>query len=546
MRPAPRQASFSAAFLIVATFSAYAQTTPDAGALQQQIERERQQQLPKRIAPEKPATPAAMKPATGAAVTVKQFRFVGNTLLSAERLASAVAAYLNRPLDFNQLQAATAAVAEVYRDAGWVVRAYLPEQDIKDGIVTIQIVEAVFGALKFETGQSTRVAPKQIGRLFATQQKEGALLNNNAIDRALLLADDLPGIAVAGSLTAGASERETDLVLKLADEPLANGEAAIDNTGSRSTGSERLTANLSVNSPFGIGDLLGANVIHSQGSDYLRLGYTLPVGNDGWRIGANATALRYRVITSDFSALNVKGISDSAGLEASYPILRSRLVNLFLNLGYDHKIFDNQSSGATTTRYAIDSASATFTGNLFDNLGGGGANSASLALSAGARDNRIGTTDQRFSKLRYSLSRQQVLTNDLSLYALVTGQDAGKTLDSSEKFYLGGSGGVRAYPANEGGGDSGVMANLELRWKLPQGFLLTAFYDDGHIRNHAAMSYGLKGSGLSLGWQTPVGVNLKATLARRLGNNPNPTTTGNDQDGSLDRNRLWLSATLPF
>lgn len=109
--------------------SAMAQTPPDAGALQQQIDRERQQQMPKRIAPEKPAAPAAMKPAAGVSVTVRQFRFSGNTLLTAEQLAPAVADFLNRPLDFSQLNAAVAAVAEVYRAAGWIVNAYLPQQD---------------------------------------------------------------------------------------------------------------------------------------------------------------------------------------------------------------------------------------------------------------------------------------------------------------------------------------------------------------------------------------------------------------------------------
>jgi hemolysin activation/secretion protein len=525
----------------------FAQTAPDAGALQQQIDREHQQNLPKRIAPEKPAAPAAMKPAAGVSVTVRQFRFSGNTLLTAEQLAPAVADFLNRPLDFSQLNAAAAAVAEVYRAAGWVVRAYLPQQDIKDGTVVIQIVEAVFGKLRFEGNEPARLKLPQAIAVFSAQQEPGAPLNADALDRALLIADDLPGVAVAGSLVAGASERETDLVLKLADEPLIVGEAAIDNTGSRSTGSDRLTANISLNSPFGIGDLLTANAIHTQGSDYLRLSYTLPVGSNGWRVGANTSHLAYELVAPEFKALNGKGTSDSAGLEASYPILRSRLANLFLNLSVDHKKFDNESGGSTTTRYSINDVSIALNGNLFDNWGGGGANSGSLTLVSGSRDNQAGTTNQRFDKLRYGLSRQQAITNDFSFFAQGSGQESSDKLDSAEKFYLGGAGGVRAYPSSEGGGDSGVLTNLELRWKLPEGFTLTGFHDYGHVRNNdAAMSYSLKGVGLSLGWQAPVGVNFKATWAHRLGNNPNPTAAGNDQDGSLDRNRLWLSAILPF
>ncbi len=60
------------------------------------------------------------------------------------------------------------------------------------------------------------------------------------------------------------------------------------------------------------------------------------------------------------------------------------------------------------------------------------------------------------------------------------------------------------------------------------------------------MNYSLKGYGLSLGWQTSFGVNLKATWAHRIGDNPNPTNTGTDQHGSLNKNRLWLSASLHF
>ena len=542
-----------------------AQTLPDAGALQQQIESGRQPVLPRKAVPDKPAEPAAMPAQTGVIATVKSFRFAGNTLLSAEQLAPALAGYLNRPLDYTALQAAAAAVANAYREAGWVVRAYLPRQDITEGIVTIQIVEAVFGSLHFEGETPQRMSREQIAATFDAQQKAGAPLNAEALDRALLFADDLPGVAVSGSLREGARERETDLVLKLADEPLVVGDAALDNTGARATGSERLAANLNLNSPLGLGDLLSANLLHTEGSDYLRLGATAPLGSGGWRIGLNTSALSYKLITPEFSALNAKGTSDSVGLEASYPLIRSRLKNLYFNASADSKSFDNQSAGATTTRYKANTLAIGLAGNLFDNLGGGGANSASLTLVDGelnldgspnqAADATTTSTAGRYSKLRYAASRQQVLTQELSFFAVLSGQWASKNLDSSEKFYLGGANGVRAYPVNEGGGAEGQLVNLELRWRLPEGFTLTGFYDYGQLtvnRNNsfagapAINSYSLQGSGLSLAWQSGSRLNLKATWARRIGDNPNPTATGTDQDGSFIRDRFWLSASLPF
>jgi hypothetical protein len=58
--------------------------------------------------------------------------------------------------------------------------------------------------------------------------------------------------------------------------------------------------------------------------------------------------------------------------------------------------------------------------------------------------------------------------------------------------------------------------------------------------------YALKGYGFSYAYGTAGGSSIKATVARRIGNNPNPTTTGNDQDGSMVKNRVWLNATVPF
>lgn len=538
---------------------------PDAGSLRQQIEQNQQPGIPHKAKQEKSVEPPAMPAKTGIITTVKSFRFVGNTLITAEQLAPVVNGYLNRPLDFAQLRAAATAVATAYREAGWIVRAYLPEQDIVDGVVTIQITEAVFGKVYINGEAPSRISPEQILRIFEARQKTGEHLSADTIDRALLIAEDLPGIAVAGSLSQGAKEHETDLGLRLADKPLVAAEVGLDNTGARSTGSSRLTGNLNLNSPFKHGDLISANAAHTQGSDYLRLGGNVPVGSNGWRIGLNGSHLGYKLVAPEFSALNASGTSDTLGVESTFPLIRSRLKNLYLNINADSKTFDNQSSGATTTSYKVNAITFTLDGNLFDNIGGGGANSASLSLVGGnlnlngspnqAGDASTTQTAGYYDKLRFAASRQQVITETVSFFGALSGQTASKNLDSSEKFYLGGPSGVRAYPSNEGGGSTGALLNLEMRWRLPQGFNLSGFYDCGHItinRNNnftgasALNDFTLKGAGLSLAWQSGNGTSLKATYARRLGNNPNPTATGNDQDGSLLENRFWLAASLPF
>ncbi len=551
--------------ILMASAVAHAQTAPDAGSLLQQIDRERSQALPRKVLPERPAEPEPMKPRSGATIVVTSFRFAGNTLFSSEQLAAAVTPYLNRPLDFTLLQAATNAVADVYRKAGWIVRAYLPEQDIVGGIVTIQVVEAVFGGVRLEGPASSRIKLSHIRAMVEAQQKTAAPLNAEAIDRALLLAEDLPSVAVSGSLSEGARKGESELVLRVTEKPLASGDAALDNTGSRSTGRERLAANLALGSPFGFGELVSASAIHTEGSDYLRLGATAPAGVYGWRVGGSASHLDYKLVSPDFIALNGKGSSDTIGLEASYALIRARLKNLYFNANLDHKAFDNQSGGAVTTHYQADTLTLGVNGNLFDSLAGGGANTASITIVEGEinldgspnqpADAATTRTAGRFAKLRYGASRQQVISENLALFAALSGQLASRNLDSSEKLFLGGASGVRAYPSSEGGGSEGLLVNLELRLKLPQGFNLVGFYDYGQVTVNrdnafpgapAANDIKLDGAGLSFAWQAISGFSLKAAVARRIGANPNPTPSGNDQDGSLIKNRWWLTATLPY
>lgn len=552
--------------------SALAKTPTDAGVLQQQIERDKLPVLPLRPLRPSVAADAApdLAPTKGEpTVVVDAFTFEGNTLLGDAQLRAAVAHLVGRPLGYSALQSSAEAVADLYRQRGLVVQAYLPAQDIAQGEVTVVVVEAVFGQAVVAGVPGQRVNPQRVMDLVRRQQAAGAFVQVDAIERALLLADDLPGVSVTGNLAPGAQDGQTDLVLQLADEPFTVGSASLDNTGSVSTGTLRANLALNINSPSAQGDAIALSAMASEGARYARVAYSLPLGADGWRMSVNTSFMDYRLVSEAYQSLNASGQSHTSGWELSYPLVRSRSVNLSTTLGGDYKSYTNVSGGATASDYSNDALSVGLSGNSFDGLGGGGYNAFSLVATSGqldlsrsptgAADALTTQTAGRFDKLRYSLTRQQDLGSALSVWAALSGQWAAKNLDSSDKFYLGGSNGVRAYPGSEGAGALGQMVNLELRWSLPQGFSLVGFYDWGSVTVNADNSYtgaaqpntfSLEGAGLALAWRQRSGLNVQLTYARRLGSNPNPITTavnqGYDQDGTLVLNRFWLSATLPF
>lgn len=534
----------------------------DAGSLQQQLEFER----PKKIT--LPRDPIAWSGANVSPdsddqtrVQVNEFKFKGNTLISNEALNEILHADKNRLLNFKQLQLAVEKVIKGYKDAGWVAFAYLPEQEISSGHVSIEIVEVIMGELFINNNSKQHINDYLIRKTFSKNQAKGDFLKLNNLDRAILLLTDLPGVQIRGSLgELSLKNNSRDVILELFDSPSQTSDVSLDNSGGRSTGSERVIANLSFNNLSGHFDSFGLIAMRSEGINYLRSEVNIPISNNGLRIGAYKSLLNYRVVSPEFWNTNSMGVAKVQGINFSYPILRSFTDNLSSNITFERKSFDNKVNGSLESNYKSYILSTGLLGNTSDNWGG--INSGNISLFVGQLDldgspsksrDAIGlNTAGVFNKFRYSFNRQQSISTHWSTNLSINGQLANKNLDSSEKFMLGGDTGVRAYPSSEGLGAQGRVINFEMRWKATSSSTLIGFYDWGKItmlRDHASdtalNTYTLKGIGIGLNSQLDNGGRIKLSWSYRIGNNPNPSSLGRDQDGSLQKNRVWLSATVP-
>jgi hemolysin activation/secretion protein len=548
---------------------AQAQALPNAGSIERNIEEgfkafpfPKQNTLKPTPAPQTEAVPQ------GVTVVVREFIFSGNQLIGQAELQNVLSEFLNKPITYDQLKQATQAIDAYYRGTGWVVNSYLPRQDITNGQVMIQVVEAQFGKVILSEDQTSQVKSELLAGIVNSAQSPGAPLSVGQIDRALLLLDDLPGVSVIGNFTPGEQQGQTDLTLQVLNEPRVTGNMVIDNTGSVSTGASRVFLTGYLNSPLNRADLLTANVLKSEGTNYGRLSYTVLMNSYGLRAGVHGSSMNYKLVGA-FQSLNSKGTAFATGWDLTYPWVRSQSSNLNIIASSDHKWFSNDANQSTTSKYALNVTSLSLSGNRSDDFAGGGAMGLNLGWSQGRVDltdspNQLpdamsANTNGPFSKASLSLYRQQTLSKNLSLWLSLNAQKANKNLDSSEKIYLGGVNGVRAYPSNEAGGSNGGVAVVELRDKLDANFTLTAFYDYGNVTvyqnnfdaNLRALtplnSFALKGGGLSLEWQNFKGVSLKVSVAKRVLSNPNANaSTGADSDGTLRFNRVWLNSTFSF
>ena len=546
-----------------------AQHLPNAGVLERGAEQGFKVMPTPKLKPQEAAPLELQAPKEGeVSVVVKRFEIEGNQKLSSDFLRSKLTHLLGKPLSFAQLKSASDEVMNAYRQAGWMVRAFLPKQEIEDSLVKLVIIEGVFGGTQVDGDAPKRIGAERLMRMGNAANTIGEAVRAVKLDRAILLMDDLPGVMVSGNLVAGEQTGQTNLSIQAVDGPLWDSSLTLDNAGSISTGAARLMLNTNLNSPTHWGDLLNANLLKSEGSNYARLNYSVPVGYMGLRAGVHASSLNYSLIGS-FSSLGANGTAYTSGVDASYPLIRSQVYNLNVMFNWDHKWYENQANQSITSKYQMQVGSWVLSGNALDTFLGGGALNYSLGFTQGhvnlndspnaLADAQTVQTAGHYTKGNFNITRQQTLSPTWSLLLSLNAQKATKNLDSSEKIYLGGANAVRAYPSNEGGGSEGQTFTLELRDRLWDVWTLAGFYDYGHVtvyRNNQDIlggplsvqnAFSLRGAGLSVAWQGIPGVDVKLSVARRILDNPiaNPKTLA-DSDGTLRLNRVWLNANVAF
>lgn len=555
---------------ITAIAPAAAQAIPDAGSLQRDL----RQGLPGSISQQPPAILPTARPAealpAGDAVRVDHFVIDGATLIPSGEIEAALNGYTGRPLDLRQLQAATQVVADLYRQRGYFARTLLPPQDASGGVVHIRVIEGRFGRVLLEA-EARRADPQFVQRVVAGRLVPGAPYSADALARGLLLANDMPGVRADAVLKAGSEPGTSDLALTVRDAPLVTGYVGADNGGVKASGLYRGIASVAVNGLAGHGDQLTLLGLGSRNLGFGQLGWNVPIGTGGWRVGVYGSYLRYK-LGDGFAAVDGRGEADTQGLEVSYPIVRSDAETLRLRITYENGHYHDDLFGTAAHRKQIHRVMFGLAGEGRDALGGGGRTRYALGMTLGGLDLSglpldrtidalTARTHGAYGKINAEMSRDQRLAGPALLRLRLSGQWSLANLDSSEQFALGGPNGVRAYPVNEGLGDQGVIGNIELHLPVTrgvlQGFDLYGFVDAGLTQRHvrpwlgwgapgADNRYGLTGAGLGVSYPLPGGISVAGVFAAPFGPNHGAADSDRNQDGSRRRARGWFTVTKTF
>lgn len=504
----------------------------------------------------------AMPGADNVRFPVRTLRVTGQTVYTEAELLGQTGFISGGDVTLGDLRGMVAKIANFYHRNGYfVAQAYLPAQDIKDGSVTIAVLEGRYGnvTLRNQTNLSNSLANGLLGGL-----NSGDLIAAAPLENRLLLLSDIPGVNVKSTLVPGTAVGTSDLLVDVTPGRRVTGNVEADNAGNRYTGEYRVGGTVNINNPLGLGDVASFRLLTSgRGLTYGRASYQAQFGKA--KLGVAYSALEYE-IGKEFASLQAHGTAQIASIYGNYPLIRSRNTNLYALVNFDHRTYQDKVDSVLPPANVTDKTANVWMFSLYgshrDRLGGGGVSSFSLTWSAGdldietpsvrAADALTARSNGHYGKLAYSAARLQNVTDTVSLYAGINGQFASKNLDISEKMGLGGAYAVRSYPVGESYADEGYVLNLEARWRLPKfterlpgQMHLVGFVDTGRVKinrnpwvageNHRTLS----GAGVGLTWADYNNFVLSAYYAWKLGNAV--ATSAPDKNG-----RLWLHAVKYF
>lgn len=484
-----------------------------------------------------PMPASSSVPSGGMSVFVSGFLLNGVTVFDTAELLAAAGVTLQTHYDLAGLQAVADAITLQYRKAGYLVaRAWLSPQAIDNHVITLQVFE---GHLSATEPYLVNAAPElDVGLVRATVQQNlcgdtGCAvlpLTQQRVERATLLAGEVSGYRVQGQLMPGKELGSTRLALDVMPRDAFLVEAGVDNFGSKATGVNRAQMRLAANHVLQTGDQLVMAYLTTNKSDmrYDTLDYSLPVGVQGWRVGAGAGKTQYNLP----AFAGYAGTAHSSTAYASYPLVRSAQRNLDWRVDYEATRLSDHST-ISNDRH-LDAWRVGISGDFQDAQASDRPALNNWALAAtqtnlGMSDGSVGATSGSRVKYTGRWSRIQSLTpNGWYAAANTYGQHANGNLDAYSKLFLGGANAVRAYAGGEVGGDSAAVGQFSVgkNWTLQgQGPVtqlgLSAFYDRGWARLQKDPSQGVAsnqqaraGHGLELQISQKDSLSVRAFVAK--------------------------------
>jgi hemolysin activation/secretion protein len=462
-------------------------------------------QAPLAASPQEPTAvraaepPAAAQPTPAAAATpdkqaprerlfpILEYQVDGSSLLPAIEVERAVTPFLGVGKSIKDVEAARKALEDAYHTRGYqTVLVNIPPQDVGNGIVRLAVVEAPVGQLAIK---GSRYHSLDVIRAKVPDLLPGSTPDFKEVQKELADLNHTQDLHVTPVLRASTTPGEVDVDLDVQDSLPLHAMLEVNNRYSPNTAHIRTTGEVSYDNLFQSNQSVSIQYQtapeHPENAKIWSISYVIPT--------EMGPIFALYAVSSDSNiaavgSLNIIGNGNIYGLRVIEPLFSpsASFYHSFTG-GFDFKDFkqdvrlqgsDDLASPARYAPFSLD-YSATWLGTAdpkhANTAISGGRSSTNFELGASFLIRFIGGTDATqfaikrsgadpsYIILHPSLSRQQWLPGNWSLYGKVAAQIASGPLISNEQFGVGGADSVRGYAESERLGDNGLQGAVELR-----------------------------------------------------------------------------------
>jgi hemolysin activation/secretion protein len=490
-------------------------------------------QADKNLAPEpvkRPVTPEAAPqtplPPEAAEITMKLegVDLQGVTAFTQDEIFKIYRPLIGKTIKLSEVWGIAEKITDYYREKGYFLsRAYIPQQEIADGVIKINVVEGYIGKVVLDDP----IAEKRLVKDLLAEITAQHPITAEKLEEIVLRLNDLPGHNFRSILKPleNAPEGATQLVLLPSKDP-GRGALTAGNSGSRFLGPwvDSLTYQTSLI------DMQQTTLSFAASSqiDELRYGTIsqdipltprLSLGLTGNFVVANPGY--------DLRKNDIQSYSTELGVKLSYRNIRQWQRNMTLGLAVDGRNTNSDIFDTPLTRDRVRALRGSVDYDFVDSHNAYNAMNVTIShglsmLSSSEEGDPFLSRGQAvpdFTKIEGSYKHQRYLSEHILATGQVSGQLASQPLFSSEEFGYGGQAFGRAYDNSEISGDEGVAGSLELgyanwlRWTKVD-ITPFIFYDIGKVwnfdRNSEPVSGSSAGGGMHMIYNSRISLDLTA------------------------------------
>ncbi|PKM38478.1 MAG: peptidase S9 [Gammaproteobacteria bacterium HGW-Gammaproteobacteria-10] len=427
----------------------------------------------------------------------------GNTVLDQQVIEKTVYPFLGPNKSIDDVEKARQALEDIYREQGYpTALVEIPEQDVVDGLVRLQVVEGsierliISGSRYYSLGrireQVPALAKGQVPYMPDVQAQVGALGEQSG-DR-----------KITPIFRAGKTPGKTEVELRVDDELPLHGSIEVNANNPESTTRTRVIGSIRYDNLW---QRFHSASLQYQVSpenpdevDVWSGTYVLPTNIFDTRLALYGVGISSNTqLSGSVGALSVVGTGSIFGARLIKPLETVESYNHSLTLGFDYKSFDQ---GISVVGQDLESTPITYAPFQigYDGTWRGDGSITTLSSAINFSIRGLGNDQQEFEDRRFkaqsnytyltgTLRHLHELPWDFRFSGRMAGQKADSPLISNEQFSAGGQQSVRGYHQTQQLGDDGLNFSIELQtpilkqqdWDFVQNLRAHVFFDYAYL-----------------------------------------------------------------